>query len=221
MRKKAEDALSRCSEAITVLGDNLRELGYVWISQDSLSSEALQNNLWKIQTATGLLVPRCIALFWEKIGGFSLVDLKHYRHVDFWQAHKIIGKSYFCDGVHIDACNDEWAAFICSDYADWQEFSGENGSEQFLFCLSPDGFHKDNISGGESYGVYEDSNWKPTWQNFVWSGYGRPITALADPPDFLSYLRTALLECAGFPGFFGLPTFEPIKEHILQGVPVF
>jgi hypothetical protein len=42
-----------------------------------------------------------------------------------------------------------------------------------------------------------------------------------DPPDFLSYLRTTILKSAGFPGLLGVPGFDPIREALLQGVPVF
>jgi hypothetical protein len=87
--------------------------------------------------------------------------------------------------------------------------------------LSPDGFHKDNISGGAPYGVLAGSSWKPIWRNFEWWGRVRPVTALADAPDFLSYLRTTILECAGFPALLCVPGFDRVPETILQGVPLF
>ena len=30
----------------------------------------------------------------------------------------------------------------------------------------------DNISGGDSYGVYPGASWKPAWRNFAWTGRG-------------------------------------------------
>jgi hypothetical protein len=71
------------------------------------------------------------------------------------------------------------------------------------------------------YGVFLGVSWRPIWQNFEWKGLKHPITALTNPPDFLSYLRTTILECAGFPAFLGVPAFDPIKKRLLQDVPVF
>jgi hypothetical protein len=159
--------------------------------------------------------------FWERIGGISFIDLENYRHTDFWEEHQIIPPSGYTDGLHIYACNDEWTCSMCSEFADWKENQSQGESEDFLFTLSPDGYHKDNISGGAPYGVFADSNWKPVWRYFEWSGPLHPVTAILDPPDFLAYLRTTVLECAGFPGLLGVPAFERIKPGLLQNVPLF
>jgi hypothetical protein len=204
-----------------VLGDNLRQIGYTWVRQEQLPTDVLQKNIQVIEAATGIIIPRILIKFWEIIGGFSLVDLEDYQHVDFWANQGIIGKQGFCDGVYVEACSDEWAAYICDSLLDWQEFCAGDEEDKFFLDLSPDGFHKDNISGGAAYGVLGESQWKPIWLNFEWSGYIHPVSAFSTPPDFLSYLRTALLECAGFPGFLGLPAFDPIKAHLLHGVPLF
>ena len=173
-----------------------------------------------IEAKTGLSIPTVLGMFWKTVGGVSFVDLEHYRHVRFWEKYKITAPEGFADGLHSDACNREWASFICQDYEDWQD-DQQDQEEQYLVSLSPDGYHKDNISGGEPYGVFAESAWKPIWQYFEWSGIGRPTTALADPPDFLCYLRTTLLECAGFPGLLGIPTFDSLRNQLLEGVPLF
>jgi hypothetical protein len=160
-------------------------------------------------------------MFWEQVGGISFVDLGQYQHVDFWKGHKITPPKIFCDGLYVNSCIDEWTSFICNDFEDWKEDSAPDESESFLLSLSPDGYHKDNISGGAPYGLYPGEAWKPVWQNFEWTGPQRPVTAPASAPDFLSYLRTAILECAGFPGFSGLAEFDPIRERLLKGVPIF
>ena len=139
----------------------------------------------------------------------------------YWKEQKIFPRMYFCDGLVVENCSDEWSAFICSDYLDWQEYRESDGETDFLLALSPDGYHKDNISGGSPYGVFAGPNWKPIWENFEWSGIQLPLTALSTRPDFLSYLRTTILECAGFPAFLGLPAFDRIREHLLRRVPVF
>jgi hypothetical protein len=117
--------------------------------------------------------------------------------------------------------SEAWSAFICSDFIDWQEYREPEGETDFLLALSPDGFHKDNISGGAPYGVFPELSWKPIWRNFEWTGVQFPLTALSSPPDFLSYLRTTILECAGFPAFLGLADFDRIRDHLLRSVLIF
>jgi hypothetical protein len=219
--KIALDSLTKCADAISILCKNLKEIGYAWAGSERILANVLERNILTIEKKIGLPIPQLLVLFWEKVGGVSLVDLNNYQHVDFWKQHNVLAPKFYCDGLHIDACNEEWASFICSDFVDWREYYGADEPEGFLLSLSPDGYHKDNISGGAPYGVYPGASWKPIWQNFEWSGMKRPITAPASPPDFLSYLRTTILECAGFPAFLGVTAFGPIKERLFQDVPIF
>jgi hypothetical protein len=215
------ESLSTCAEAITILSGNLKKLGYVWVSSEPIPANELEGNIRMIQAKTGLAVPKILVTFWNVIGGISFVDLEHYRHVSFWQKHKIIAPQGFADGLHVYTCNREWASYICDEYEEWQNDDQRDEAEEFLLDLSPDGYHKDNISGGEPYGVFAESAWKPIWQYFEWSGAVKPVTALADPPDFLSYLRTTVLECAGFPGLFGIPAFDMFRNELLKDIPLF
>jgi hypothetical protein len=221
LRATALESLSKCADAIAVLGENLRIFGYVWVSSERIPLDELERNIRTIETRTGLSIPRILVHFWEMIGGVSFVDLETYQHVGFWEEHKIIPPKGFADGLHVDPCNNAWASYICQDYEEWRDDYRQDESGEFLFSLSPDGFHKDNISGGAPYGVFAGLSWKPVWQYFEWPGRVRPLTALAAPPDFLSYLRTTILECAGFPGLLGVPAFNPVRETLLQDVPVF
>jgi hypothetical protein len=217
----AVESLSNCAEAIAVLRENLRKIGYIWVSSEPISADELERNIQSIEAETGLQISKIMVAFWRIIGGISFVDLEHYRHVRFWREHKIIAPQGFADGLHVDACSRGWAAHICQEYEDWQNDDQQGEAEPFLVSLSPDGYHKDNISGGEPYGVFAESAWKPIWQYFEWSGMVKPITALADPPDFLSYLRTTVLECAGFPGLLGIPAFDNLRNELLEDVPIF
>jgi hypothetical protein len=217
----ASESLAKCADAVAILSENLRKIGYVWVSLESIAVNDLEKNIQRIETKTGLSVPKILVEFWRIVGGISFVDLETYQHIYFWDKRQIITPKGFADGLHVDACNNEWAAYICRDYDDWQNYQRQGESEEFLFSLSPDGFHKDNISGGMPYGVFAGSSWKPIWQYFEWSGTKHPVTTLADPPDFLSYLRTTILECAGFPALLGVPAFDALKEKLLQGVPIF
>jgi hypothetical protein len=217
----ASESFATSTDAIAILSENLREIGYTWVSSESIPVHGLEENIQRIEAKTGLSVPKILVEFWKIIGGISMVDLKTYQHVDFWGKYQIVAPKGFADGLHVDACNNEWAAYICHDYDDWKNFQRQDEFEKFLLSLSPDGFHKDNISGGMPYGVFAESSWKPIWQYFEWSGPKHPVTALADPPDFLSYLRTTILECAGFPALLGIPAFDTLKENLLEGVPIF
>jgi hypothetical protein len=217
----ALESLSKCADAITILSGNLRKIRYVWVSSEPIPANELEGSIRMIEAKTGLSVPKILVAFWKIIGGISFVDLEHYRHVSFWDKHKITGPQDFADGLHVDACSRGWASHICDEYEDWQNDDQQDDAEKFLLDLSPDGYHKDNISGGESYGVFAESGWKPIWQYFEWPGVAKPVTALADPPDFLSYLRTTVLECAGFPGLLGIPAFERLSNELLEDVPLF
>lgn len=216
----ALECLSKCAEAIPILSANLRKIGYVWVSSQLIPANELEGSIRMIEETTGLSVPKVLVAFWKVVGGISFVDFEHYHHVNFWHKHNITAPHGFADGLHVYACSREWASYICDEYEAWQEDQQDEG-EPFLLELSPDGYHKDNISGGESYGVFADSAWKPIWQYFEWSGAVKPVTAFADPPDFLSYLRTTVLECAGFPGLFGTPAFGSLRSKLLEGVPLF
>lgn len=221
LRDVALESLLKCNDAIAVLSQNLKNIGYIWVSSERVAPSLLERNVQIIEAKTGLPVPKILLEFWKVVGGVSFVDIERYKHKDFWERHKINPKNGFADGLHIEVCNDEWAAFICDDYMEWKEYFMPDESDGFILSLSPDGYHKDDISGGAPYGVLAGSTWKPIWQNFEWSGVVKPVTVLASPPDFLSYLRTTILECAGFPALLGIPAFTPIKENLLQGVPLF
>lgn len=220
VREIASESLLKCAEAISILLVNLKQIGYEWAYVEKLPGEVVDRNISAIKKVTSSPIPPILIMFWKQIGSVTLVDLEHYRHLDFWKEQQITGSLGFCDGLFLYPCDDEWASFVGDDYQDWQEYK-EPEEISYLLTLSPDGYHKDNISGGAPYGVYAEPSWKPTWQNYSWPGYKHPISAPTHPPDFLSYLRTAILECAGFPGFLGLPAFESIKERLLKGVPLF
>jgi hypothetical protein len=217
----AHESLEKCAKAVSILMDNMRGIGYPWGTVERIPAAVLQRNIPIIEKTMEASVPRILILFWEKVGGVSLVDLEEYRHVGFWKELELAPPAGFCDGLHVDACSQEWTDFVCSDFVDWRDIYRTDEDKGFLLSLSPDGFHKDNISGGAPYGMHEGSSWKPVWENFEWTGIQRPVSAPDSQPDFLSYLRTTLLECAGFPGLYGMPGFEPIRERLLRGLPVF
>ena len=220
----AQAATLGCRESLLVLTDNLERMGYPVKSYFTPCANGLDARLTTIEKAIGEPVPPVLKLFWRTIGGVSLVDLDGYAHTDFWSEQGVYSNTEFCDGVSVDDCGNSWSDYIVREFHNWKDEVAEGDPEDaypFVIDLSPDGYHKDNISGGSAYGVLPGAAWNPVWKNFAWTGPKRPKTAPPDPCDFLSYLRTTILECAGFPGLYGAPEFEPIRERLLAGVPIF
>ncbi len=225
-RQLAAQAFDGCRAALQVLGQNLKASDYPWVRIETVPPAELTENVRRIERVIGASIPEAslpeiLVLFWQRIGGVALIDLESYRHVDFWERRQINSGAPFCDGLYIEACSQAWADFVCADYLDWGENWPPESGQPFLLSLSPDGYHKDNISGGAPYGLCLGEPWTPVWQNFEWAGPRRPESAPPGEPDFLSYLRTCVLECAGFPGLLGQPAFEALRPRLLEAVPLF
>jgi hypothetical protein len=154
------------------------------------------------------------------VGGVSFVDLAEYAHVTFWRERGIVGPDGYCDGLHVDSCDNDWLTFALEDFPDMAGATDPVSAQPYLLSLSPDGYHKDNISGGDPYGMLVQGDWLAPLENFSWTGPRRPLSA-SDRCDLLSYLRTTVLECAGFPALFGVESFEPIRKRLLGGIEVF
>lgn len=121
-------------------------------------------------------IPLSLRVFWEVVGAVSLVG----RTPDGWPS--------FTDPLVVEPPD-----FCISDYREWREYieeDKENENELFIAAIAPDIFHKDNVSGGGPYGF--------SLPNAAIDGVlvneGHDLT-------FVSYLRFALLEWGGFPGF--------------------
>lgn len=212
------DICVTCREAVTQLGYRLIEIGYPKCQFIRAIPNDLESRIARIEQHTGTPLPMVMREFWRVVGGISLIDLDNYQHVSFWDDMEITGRHGFCDGVYVDACDEAWAAFTVNDFSDRLE---EGEEDSFRFALAPDGYHKDDISGGAPYELGRNSDWGPIWENFVWAGFRRPETATTGPMDFVSYLRTAILECAGFPGLFGHPRFEELRQKLASDLPPF
>ena len=216
----AAAALGGLGDAVRVLLENLAALGYPDVPGLIPPSKHIDVRLRKLGAKVGA-VPPILAAFWRSVGGVSLVDLEDYEHVDFWDAIGVAGPDGFCDGAHVHACRSEWVKFTVQDFIDQAEDPDVPPDGSYLLSLAPDGYHKDNISGGAAYGLDAGAGWLAPWRNFAWTGARRPDSAPPDPCDFLGYLRTSILECAGFPGLFGVGSFEPIRRRLLRHVEVF
>jgi hypothetical protein len=86
----------------------------------------------------------------------------------------------------------------------------EEESSSLFADLAPDDLHKDNISGGDPYGVDLPN---PS-ADFIFKNERHNL-------HFVPYLRFAILEWGGFPGLDGEPVqFEPLRE-LSQGLEAF
>jgi hypothetical protein len=195
----AEEALRGCRRAVIALGENLRRIGYPveWVV--ARPPAGLDERLARLGRA--IRVPPILRLFWKEVGGISLVDLDGYEHNAFWSGRGVDAE--VCDGLYVYTCSGEY----------------EDAVEDDELVIAPDGHHKDNISGGGPYCVVPGDSWTPA-VTVSWTGFIAP-RSLCEPLDFLGYLRTAILECAGFPGLLGDPAFEKLRPQLLADVPSF
>jgi hypothetical protein len=91
--------------------------------------------------------------------------------------------------------------------------------------IAPDDLHKDNVSGAGPYEILLPGPGDDPWLavldgGFRW-GTPRPASAPHGQPDLVSYLRTAVLECGGFPGLYGHEAFERTRLRLCADLPVF
>jgi hypothetical protein len=214
----AAAAFARLRDTVEVLTANLTRLGYPAVPGVVKPKRGVAARIAKLRAHVGGPVPPALALFWRRVGGISLLDLQTYAHARFWRSRIVMGRPGYCDGVYIYACDDEWLDFAIGEYDEWRE---EGYAEPFTLSLAPDGYHKDNISGGAPYGMPLQSSWLAPLESFSWSGRRGPRSAPKGACDLLSYLRCSLLECAGFPGLYGIPAFESLRVELLEGVPLF
>ena len=214
------ELIAICDRAIRELVTRLQSLGYP-VEPMLVPCADLDAVIAELEEA-GPPLPPALAEVWRWIGEISLVDLDGYRHMSFWE-DRVGGDArvFACDGVVVYAPHDDdgWTDYVI----DLLHEQAEIGVAQ-AFPISPDSLHKDNTSGGDSYELVPnaDDAWMASLRAFSWDGPLRPQSAPgASTPDLVSYLRTAILECGGFPGLYGSAGFEPIRRELVQGLPVF
>ena len=209
--------LSGARRALEVLVRNLGSIGFP-LQRDPLP-RMVPADLELLREAELPIPPMLLAL-WEELGGVALVDCRQYRHVEFLARMELRGRAEFCDGLWIDVPGElGWVEHVIGGWDDWQTAPWSDDPD-FVIELSPDGYHKDDISGGEPYGVAARADGDSTLLRFDWPSVWTPPTA-QHPPDLLSYVRTSVLDCAGFPGLYGQRDFEEMRVRLLEGVSAF
>ncbi|HCO27082.1 MAG: hypothetical protein CME31_10800 [Gimesia sp.] len=212
-----DQSLTQCRRVLEILEVRLAELGYP-VTSLILEPETDQElRIARVEAVTQREVPIVLKQLWRTLGGISFIDVDDYSHCEFWGRLGIEGAHGFCDGVYVDACSQEWLDYTLEDFEACQS---DNTDSEFLYSFAPDGYHKDDISGGDPYGL-RGEGWLAEVVFFSWSGKRVPESAPAFPLDLLGYLWTSILECGGFPGLLGHPKFEPIREKLVAGLPLF
>lgn len=214
------EVIGICAGAVRELVSRLQETGYP-VDPMLVGCSDVDGPIARLEEA-GPPVPPALAEVWRQIGEISLVDLGDYRHMAFWEerAGREV-RTVACDGVVIEGpcVDDAWVDYAIDTFDAQAEIGMAPG-----FPLSPDHLHKDNTSGGESYELVPDADdpWLAPLREFSWVGPERPTSAPeGSTPDLVSYLRTSILECGGFPGLFGTLGFEPIRRKLVDELPIF
>jgi len=212
-------AVATCAEALGILADRLAERSYP-VAEPLIPCSHLDDDLRQFADA-GVTVPPALEALWRVAGNVCFVDLDRYRHVEFWRAVAGDGMPVpCCDGIVIDApAQGGWTDYIL----DMLEDMGDDEPGPAIE-IAPDDLHKDNVSGSGPYEILlpapGDDPWLAVLDGFRW-GAVRPPSAPPDPPDLVSYLRTAVLECGGFPGLFGDPRYASILAELVVDLPPF
>lgn len=209
-----------CAEAIRTLAGRLRELGYP--ADPMLVAAPAADAAVAEFAAEGHQVPPALAEVWRNVGAVELVDFTTYAHMAWWEA--LVGpeaRVHACDGLVVEAPDDDggWIGYVLDTF-DEQTDAGLS----IAYPLGPDHLHKDDTSGGDPYELVPDEAdpWMARLRGFDWVGPRRPASALeGSTPDLVSYLRTAVLECGGFPGLHGIDAFEPVRRRLVDDLPIF
>jgi hypothetical protein len=213
---------------LQVVGQRLAALAYP-VATPLEPCEDLDDALASFDEA-GIVVPPALVAVWREVGAVSFVDLGRYRHVAFWDDvldrwragddGRDVGYPPCCDGLVIDGpSQDGWVDYVIDTL--------EEGVDQGLppgIELAPDALHKDNVSGSGPYELLmpgaDDDPWLAPVDGFGWTD-PPPPSAPPGAPDLVSYLRTSVLDCGGFPGLFGHPAFAPVLRDLTADLPVF
>lgn len=214
------EVIDICGRAVAELVSRLQNLGYP-VDPMLVPCNDVEAAIAELEEE-GPAVPPALAEVWRQIGEISLVDLDRFRHMSFWDDR--VGddaRVFACDGVVVyGPCGDEaWTGYVIDQFDEQAEIGVAPA-----FPISPDGLHKDNTSGGDPYELVPNpaDPWMASLRSFSWDGPARPMSAPeGSTPDLVSYLRTAILECGGFPGLVGSAGFEPLRVELVEGLPVF
>lgn len=182
----ATETMLRVRTNIERITDRLYSLGYVFGTYPDGQTEIygygkpycqpksnIENEIYKFEQLEGVgSLPLSLKLFWQIVGD---VDWMGYHPL--WPAYS--------DPLVVYPLNA-----VRSDYEDWRASVNEGDVEagRFGLQISPDYFHKDNVSGGAPYTIFV-----PNKSIDAVLEYERHQTT------FVNHLRICFA-CGGFPG---------------------
>lgn len=192
-REVAAETMRRVRRDCEILVARLQSLGYIfgtypdgtkeYYTQGPLVplSDAKRADMSELEEEAGPL-PISLVAFWEEVGSVDFVGM-HAEWPSGLDPLVVIPP----DGA---------LSLLYDD-------GGEDSDERFA-GLSPDDVHKDNESGGDSYGVVLPN----ASADFEFLNESHKLS-------FVSYLRMAILRWGGFPGLDGSSAaFEPLGELV-------
>ena len=201
-REVAAETMRRVRRNCELLVSRLRALGYVfgtypdgstgYYTQGPLvaPSDQTRAGCAEVEAEVGGPLPLSLVAFWEEVGEVDFVGM-HPEWPDGLDPLVVGPPEAVLSDLSEVAGNDLFEDSISS------ELSGALGDEnfeapKFFAGLAPDGLHKDNVSGGDPYGVALPC---PA-ADFVFLCEGHNLL-------FVPYLRVAILRWGGFPGLDG------------------
>jgi hypothetical protein len=152
-------------------------------------SDEMRADAAELEAQAGPL-PISLVAFWREVGSVDLVG----KHPDWPDG---------LDPLVVDP--PEGALSFLFD------IDGDDAGAYSLFAaLAPDDLHKDNVSGGDPYGIHLPD---PS-ADFVFQNERHGLL-------FVPYLRLAILRFGGFPGLDGMShTLEPL-DNLVKGLEPF
>ena len=197
-REVAAETMRRVHRNCERLITNLRALGYVFgtfpdgsrrlpiIEPLTPPSDTMHADCAELEAEVGPL-PLSLVAFWQEVGAVDLVGM-----------HPV-----WPDGLDPLVVDPPEGALAWL-FDDVEEEEEETEEARRFAALAPDDLHKDNVSGGDPYGVYLPN---PS-ADFVFLYEQHSL-------HFVSYLRLAILQWGGFPGLAeGGGRFEPLSNLI-------
>lgn len=203
-------------DTLRILAARLTDLGYPVSAMIGPPFPDVDDRVSRLTAGTGVRPPLILTLIWRTAGSVALTDIEDCAHDRFWEGHGI--RRIHSDGFHISGCDD---LYIDAMLWDAEDHSKGDSPEPFYYCFWPDIYEKDNCSGGGGYLLGTDSDWAPACIGVRWPQPAATRTAAEGPIDLITYARTAILECGGFPGFMGEREYEPIRTFLTRDLPTF
>ena len=205
-------AMNRCARVAEALDARFQRMGFPVNPVRQPPLPDIDDRIATLERLDAGPVPPQLVAFWKAVGQLRFMESTDYAHVRFWSER---GTKGLTGAVVVAGLDDGDLEYLSDEIAAWKE---DSDGDPFEIPLAPDDLHKDNISGGAPFVMAATSRWD---ERFRFDGWNASIQTGVVDCDLVSYLRTALLECGGFPGLRGDPAFERVRADLVAGLEVF